>query len=79
LKPAVYNVSLAEFKKITLKSQIDIGLEVAAESPLSNILWKPHVYITDNKIIYFWRVILLHLIPAILLDSFLKLAGKKPL
>jgi fatty acyl-CoA reductase len=79
LKPAVYNASSGKLKKITLQTQLDIGQEIAAENPMSNILWKPHVYITDNKIIYFWRMILLHLIPAVLVDSLLKLAGKKPL
>jgi fatty acyl-CoA reductase len=79
LKPAVCNVSSGKLKKVTLKSQVDIGLEIIAENPLGNMLWKPHVYVTDKRIIYFWRMILLHLIPAVLIDSLLKFARKKPL
>ncbi|PNF40527.1 hypothetical protein B7P43_G08166 [Cryptotermes secundus] len=79
LNPAVYNASSGKLKQITLKLLLDIGLEVTAENPLGNMLWKPSVYITDNRIIYFWTMILLHLIPAILVDSLLKFAGKKPL
>jgi fatty acyl-CoA reductase len=79
LNPTVYNVSSGKRKKITLKSQLDDGLEIIAENPLNNTLWKPHVHITENRLIYFWRMIFLHLIPAILVDSLLKLAGKKPL
>jgi fatty acyl-CoA reductase len=62
-----------------MKKLTDLGLEVTAESPLNNILWKPYVYITDNKTVYFWRMILVHLIPAVLVDSLLKLIRKKPM
>ncbi|XP_023727642.1 putative fatty acyl-CoA reductase CG5065 isoform X2 [Cryptotermes secundus] len=79
LNPAVYNASSGKLKQITLNLLLDIGLEVIAENPLGNMLWKPSVYITDNRIIYFWMMTLLHLIPAILVDSLLKFAGKKPL
>jgi fatty acyl-CoA reductase len=62
-----------------MKKLTDLGLEIMAESPLNNILWKPYVYITDNKMVYFWRMILVHLIPAVLVDSLLKLTRKKPM
>jgi fatty acyl-CoA reductase len=75
----VYNVASGNVKKITLKTQLDMGLEIVAENPLGTMLWKPHVYITDNRIIYFWSMVLFHLIPAILVDSLLKFAGKKPM
>jgi fatty acyl-CoA reductase len=79
MEPSVYNVSSGNKKHITIKTLLDDGMEIMAENPLNNMLWKPYVYITENRIIYYWRMILVHLIPALLVDSLLKLAGKKPL
>jgi hypothetical protein len=66
-------------KTITVKKLLDLGLEIMAERPLDNSLWKPYVYITDNKLLYFWRMILVHLIPAVLVDCLLKLSRRKPM
>jgi fatty acyl-CoA reductase len=58
---------------------MEIGFKEHEEIPFNNILWKPRVFMTKYQALYRVNVILLHLIPALLLDGLLKLSGNKPL
>lgn len=46
--------------------------------PLCNSIWYPGATLTKCKYLYFIRVLLVHMLPAVLLDSLSKLAGVKP-
>jgi fatty acyl-CoA reductase len=58
---------------------MEIGRKMNVEIPFNSILWKPRGFMTKYQAWYLVNVILLHLIPALLLDGLLKLSGNKPL
>ncbi|XP_052738805.1 putative fatty acyl-CoA reductase CG5065 [Bicyclus anynana] len=64
---------------LSVKDIIKHGHEHTKESPLDNMVWSVGVTIVPNKSLHYITVILLHLLPAILLDTLLRLAGKKPM
>ncbi|XP_063708794.1 uncharacterized protein LOC134837352 [Culicoides brevitarsis] len=54
-------------------------LEASRKYPLSLAIWVPNGTITSSPFIYFFVNIFVHVLPAILLDTVLKLAGKPPM
>ncbi|XP_011701211.1 PREDICTED: fatty acyl-CoA reductase 1-like [Wasmannia auropunctata] len=48
------------------------------EVPLEGIIWTLHTILTDNFILFYILTILLHIMPAILIDLVLKLSGRRP-
>jgi hypothetical protein len=78
-QPAVYNSAAHKIKRVTVADVNEIGLKVAEETPLSNIMWIPSVIITKYQAWYYVTVIFLHLIPGLLIDGLIKLSGNKPL
>jgi hypothetical protein len=77
-EPSVYNSSADKFITFSLGQMIKIGLKCTEEVPLNNILWKPNATVTKCKVWYHLNMIFLHLIPALLIDGFLKCIGRKP-
>lgn len=55
------------------------GVKLSTEIPFEHIVWRPTSSFTTNRQIYSFLVIILHMIPALVLDQVLKLTGKKPL
>lgn len=55
------------------------GFELEKSIPLENILWKPQTIMTKSSFVYYILVLLLHIIPAILLDAVMKLFGVRPM
>ncbi|XP_069691249.1 fatty acyl-CoA reductase 1-like [Periplaneta americana] len=76
---SVYNASTCEMKSVTIEELPNIGLALVAKDPLENIMWKPYTSVTKYKFIYFCRMILVHLIPAMIIDFLLKIRGQKPM
>jgi hypothetical protein len=58
---------------MSAKKVLTLPSKAIAKMPLNNVLWKPYANLTDNKIVYYWRMIPVHLIPAIIVDTLLKL------
>ena len=75
----MYNSAAHKLKRVTVADVNEIGLKVAEETPLSNIMWIPSVIITKYQAWYYVTVIFLHLIPGLLIDGLIKLSGNKPL
>ena len=54
-----------------------MGIRVTDKTPLEGVLWIPNITIARSKVVYYFLTLLLHLLPAILIDSVLKISGKK--
>lgn len=78
-KLEMYNICSNEDDLMSLASVRDICQELMNEYPFKNILWYPFLYITGNKYLYFFLVVIYHLLPAILIDFLMRLFGTKPL
>ncbi|CAH2211076.1 jg12316, partial [Pararge aegeria aegeria] len=59
------------------KNILSYGHKTIESFPLNDMVWSAGGTISGNKYIYFIRVLLLHVLPAILLDSLLWIFGKK--
>lgn len=57
----------------------EMGIRFMDTIPLDNSLWIPSINIVRSKFAYYLLTLLLHLLPAIIIDTALKLAGKKPM
>lgn len=53
--------------------------DAALEYPLSQAFWVPNGYTTNSKILFFFLNLFWHVIPAIILDTVLKISGKPPM
>ncbi|KAJ8688008.1 hypothetical protein QAD02_023803 [Eretmocerus hayati] len=75
----VYNCSSADIKSISMVEIAEMGLRYVHEIPLDDVIWKPSLIIARDKMTYYILTLLLHFLPALLIDSLLKLAGRKPM
>jgi hypothetical protein len=66
-------ISAADKKRMSAKKVLILCSKAIDKMPPNNVLWKSYAYLTDNKMLYCWRMIPVHLIPAILVDTLLKL------
>ncbi|VVC98170.1 unnamed protein product [Leptidea sinapis] len=72
----VYNCSAGNIKTMTIGEIVKYGKEVIIEeTPLDGMLWAVGGSITKSRFEYNLKVILLHLLPAILVDIILRLTG----
>jgi len=64
---------------MNIQNIVSIGLGIIKDVPLSGIIWKPRTKITKNFLIYYISMLLLHILPAIFLDTIMKLFGFPPM
>lgn len=75
----IYNCCTSNQRSVTLEQIIDMGKEIQHEAPMEKVLWLPGGGLTRWRLINYIRVILLHILPAFIIDAGLKLKGEKPL
>ncbi|XP_011880536.1 PREDICTED: fatty acyl-CoA reductase 1-like, partial [Vollenhovia emeryi] len=73
----IYNCTSNQIKYLTNKGSLDVGMKITEEIPLDNILWKPRTILTTSSFVYYILVLLLHVIPATILDGMMKLYGAR--
>ncbi|KAL7304301.1 hypothetical protein TKK_0003102 [Trichogramma kaykai] len=73
----VYNCSSADIKSISMAEIAQMGISFTEKIPLEDIIWIPSITIATNKFTFYCLMMVLHLLPALLIDGVLKLAGKK--
>lgn len=56
-----------------------MGFQLIEDIPLEGVLWTPNTILTDNSTTHYVLTILLHMLPAILIDLILKLTGHQPM
>lgn len=71
----VYNCNS---KSKTAQELMDTANRVCREVAFEDSFWYPDVFMVSNKFFRIFYVTLLHFIPAIILDSLLRLQGRKP-
>ncbi|CAK1546456.1 unnamed protein product [Leptosia nina] len=75
----VYHCSTSHMKTMTIGEIIEHGKEILKEVPLDNMLWISDGGVTKSRLEYNLKVLILHLLPAILVDIILRIVGKQPM
>ncbi|KYN09047.1 Fatty acyl-CoA reductase 1 [Trachymyrmex cornetzi] len=66
-------------KYISYQDCIKMMFNIANEIPFEGTVWTPHTILTDNLVLFYILTILLHILPAILIDLILIFAGRRPM
>lgn len=77
-EPIFMNITESGKNPISWRFALDTGRKHALENPFSGPLWYPGGGFTTSKIVHWFSVLFLHIIPAYLLDTLLYLTGNKP-
>ncbi|XP_068621838.1 fatty acyl-CoA reductase 1 [Battus philenor] len=75
----VYNCCAGDLNNITIGRLLELGVKVMEEAPLGGMLWRAGGAVTTSKTVYYLKVLLLHLLPALLVDIILWVIGRKPM
>ncbi|KAJ8707763.1 hypothetical protein PYW07_011440 [Mythimna separata] len=75
----IYNCCAGKLNNITMGEMVSIGRKIYPSMPLNDMLWHVGGDLTTSKTLHYIKVIFLHLLPAILVDTILWLIGRKPL
>ncbi|CAH0549649.1 unnamed protein product [Brassicogethes aeneus] len=79
LKTEVYNASNNTVAPLTYKELMECGAKMYKECPLNNVIWYPHNEPTACWYNHFYKLLFYQLLPALLIDGMLRIAGKKPI
>ncbi|XP_055711091.1 putative fatty acyl-CoA reductase CG5065 [Phlebotomus papatasi] len=74
----IYNCSTSDVRPTTFNEVVNLGKDLSPQWPFDQTLWAPGGSVTNWKAYNYVKVILLHVLPAIIIDTALKLSGKKP-
>ncbi|KAJ8706359.1 hypothetical protein PYW08_010985 [Mythimna loreyi] len=75
----IYNCCAGNLNTILMGDLIEMSKHVAKEVPLDNMLWCAGGTVTTNAQYHYVKVLIQHLLPAMLVDTLLWLLGKKPM
>lgn len=75
----VYNSSTSTIRSLSMEGIVTSSKEMAEDTPLEKMIWAPGGSIARFRITNYIKTVLLHILPAILIDYGLKLTGRKPL
>ncbi|XP_062537398.1 LOW QUALITY PROTEIN: putative fatty acyl-CoA reductase CG5065 [Armigeres subalbatus] len=75
---AVYNCCISNLRNCTMSQIVEMGKVLSDDIPLDRCVWAPGGGITQIKILNTIRVMLYHIMPAILIDALLRAMGQKP-
>ncbi|XP_012229974.1 fatty acyl-CoA reductase 1 [Linepithema humile] len=75
----VYNCSSYNVKPLNMQQLVDLGFRISKKIPLEGIIWTPHSTLTKNRFLYYLMVLFLHVLPALFIDTILKLCGTRPI
>ncbi|XP_055587027.1 putative fatty acyl-CoA reductase CG5065 [Uranotaenia lowii] len=74
----VYNCCISNLRNSTMSQIVHMAKTLAVDMPLDKILWAPGGNLTSIRYWNLIRVMLFHIMPAILVDFLLRMAGQKP-
>ncbi|XP_022824220.1 putative fatty acyl-CoA reductase CG5065 [Spodoptera litura] len=75
----IYNCCSGKLNPITMGDMINKAKLISWSYPLNDILWAPGGDLTTSRTVYYIKVLFQHLLPAMLVDTILWCAGKKPI
>ncbi|KAL6266510.1 hypothetical protein P5V15_003358 [Pogonomyrmex californicus] len=76
--PFVFNCTRNKQKCRSAQYNRDIFRSIEDEIPLEGIIWDSKPILTNNFILYFTLMILLHILPAMLIDLIFNVSGRRP-
>ncbi|XP_065092505.1 putative fatty acyl-CoA reductase CG5065 [Ochlerotatus camptorhynchus] len=74
----VYNCCISNLRNSTMSQIVEMGKLLSNDIPLDKCIWAPGGGITQIRIRNIIRVMLYHILPAIMIDLLLRLAGQRP-
>lgn len=75
----VYNCAAHNVKSMSAKEISNMGFDITKKIPLEGILWSPSLITTTSYATFFVLTMLLHILPALLVDGFTKLLRMRPM
>ncbi|XP_076668282.1 putative fatty acyl-CoA reductase CG5065 [Andrena cerasifolii] len=75
----VYNCTSYQICRVLQQQMIATGLAINETTPLEGIIWYPRTTLTSSSFYHYLLTLILHLLPALLIDGFLKLKGRQPM
>ncbi|XP_072948634.1 putative fatty acyl-CoA reductase CG5065 [Epargyreus clarus] len=75
----IYHCCSGKLVQVTLKQFVQMGLDMSKKCPLNNVLWSINCSVTSSKFMYQFWFLFLQLLPAVFVDSILRICGKKPM
>ncbi|XP_059046784.1 putative fatty acyl-CoA reductase CG5065 [Achroia grisella] len=75
----IYNCCAGTLNNITMSEMVEFGRKLAPTMPINGALWSVGGSITTSETKHYIKVLLMHCLPAILVDTLLWLLGHKPM
>ncbi|XP_052749114.1 putative fatty acyl-CoA reductase CG5065 [Galleria mellonella] len=75
----IYNCCAGTLNNITMAEMVEFGRKLVHVMPINDALWSVGGSITTSPTKHYLKVLFLHCLPAILVDTVLWLLGKKPM
>ncbi|XP_031839480.1 putative fatty acyl-CoA reductase CG5065 [Nomia melanderi] len=75
----VYNCTSYKIVHLINRELVAMGLRANEKMPLDGIIWYPRTFLTPNRFLHYVLTLLVHLLPALLIDGILKLTGGRPM
>ncbi|KAF9794074.1 hypothetical protein SFRURICE_013539 [Spodoptera frugiperda] len=75
----IYNCCSGRLNIITMGDMIEKAKRISWTYPFNDILWVPGGGLTTSRTVYYVKLLIQHLLPAMLVDTILWCAGKKPM
>lgn len=75
----IYNCSSYNVKRLDIRQIVEMGFEIVRDIPLEGIIWSPRSTITKSVSVYYMLMLLLHILPAVIIDMIIKLIGSRPI
>ncbi|KAG5314163.1 FACR1 reductase, partial [Acromyrmex insinuator] len=76
---ALLVVNCTSFKNCTHQHSSNIFNNLIKDEPFEGTVWTPGAIVTQNFVLFYILTILLHILPAILIDLILKCIGRQPM
>ncbi|XP_014472229.1 PREDICTED: fatty acyl-CoA reductase 1-like [Dinoponera quadriceps] len=76
--PFIYNCAATYSTTLTFEESRQMGLSLGKKNPFDNIMWRPSVTFTKSYFFYYLLTLLVHIMPALVIDGLLRLSGRKP-
>nr|BBD13399.1 fatty acyl-CoA reductase [Hyphantria cunea] len=75
----IYNCCAGQLNILKMYDLVKIAKDLGSQVPLNGLLWTVGGKITTNAKVHYFKVLVQHLLPAIIVDIILWLLGKKPM
>ncbi|XP_017764856.1 PREDICTED: fatty acyl-CoA reductase 1-like [Eufriesea mexicana] len=75
----VYNGSSYAIHRMTNRDLIVMGFKMNEEIPIEGSIWYPRIIITTNRIFHYVMTLLVHALPALIIDKALEAMGRRPM